>query len=635
MPAEDSLNRKQDSRTLNQKSRSRDESNRGYFNQREDSKPSNQEPTSRNEGNRNARRTSERPPAENAAPTSRNLNSRRSQRRPELNHRQQHPILNNLPRLPTFSLAGSASYAPNQNNVSYVAPGYHELNPNYNAPANKPLWGLAKPLPRVVRPGMRGKDGRDGQAGNAKRENNERTAVETEDQVGTEAIPQLDKIASQRQDDQRPEAPSLKSRPSNTLTRGQSKESNKIAQAGTPKAEIGDPMDHWASSTPPLERGTGEGETAIQAEARQMHNRPDFQEPGLPDAQQTLTETDSRDYAVPNGRDSYDDAFDGDKDDKLRWAADHDDLEEYEVEEAEHDFNRWSSTRRRYKEPLAEFLGTLVAMLIGICANLSVKTSSDTAGTFQSENWAWGLGITLGIYVAGGISGAHLNPAISLLLCLYRGFPFRKACIFILAQLIGAFLAGLIAFAVYRPAILHYSPTSSLNPSETGTAFYLNPTTWTGGGIGTGTGFLTEFVSTAILGVAILALGDDSNAPPGAGMHALIIGLIVTVLTMAFGYSDGCGLNPARDLGPRMAAAAVGYGKGVFEGDSYWWIWGVWGGEVSGVLFGGLLYDVAIFVGGESPINFPSRKWGRRLKRRIGGCRDRRLEEGRGKPYCA
>lgn len=140
---------------------------------------------------------------------------------------------------------------------------------------------------------------------------------------------------------------------------------------------------------------------------------------------------------------------------------------------------------------------------------------------------------------------------------------------------------------------------------------------------------MTEFVATAVLGVAILALGDDSNAPPGAGMHALIVGLVVTVLTMAFGYTDGCGLNPARDLGPRMAAAAVGYGTGVFEGNDAWWVWGVWGGDIGGAMFGDLLYGLAVFVGGESPVNFPRRRFWRGARRKVGRWAIRELEEAR------
>lgn len=88
-------------------------------------------------------------------------------------------------------------------------------------------------------------------------------------------------------------------------------------------------------------------------------------------------------------------------------------------------------------------------------------------------------------------------------------------------------------------------------------------------------------------------------------MHALIVGLVVTVLTMAFGYNTGACLNPARDFGPRVATAVLGYGGEVFTVRNSWWIYGAWGATIIGALVGGLLYDMAIFVGGESPVNFP------------------------------
>lgn len=91
-------------------------------------------------------------------------------------------------------------------------------------------------------------------------------------------------------------------------------------------------------------------------------------------------------------------------------------------------------------------------------------------------------------------------------------------------------------------------------------------------------------------------------------MHALIVGLVVTVLTMAFGYTTGACLNPARDFGPRMATAAVGYGSDVFTVSNAWWIYGAWGATITGALIGGAFYDVAIFVGGESPVNYPRKK---------------------------
>lgn len=77
-----------------------------------------------------------------------------------------------------------------------------------------------------------------------------------------------------------------------------------------------------------------------------------------------------------------------------------------------------------------------------------------------------------------------------------------------------------------------------------------------------------------MLSCAILALGDDSNAPPGEGMAAFIIGLLATALCMAFGYNTRAYLNPARDFGPRLVALAAGYRPSIFTAANYWWLWG-------------------------------------------------------------
>lgn len=146
----------------------------------------------------------------------------------------------------------------------------------------------------------------------------------------------------------------------------------------------------------------------------------------------------------------------------------------------------------------------------------------------------------------------------------------------------------------------------------TGKALFTGPADFAG----VGASFGNEFVATAILSCAVLALGDDSNAPPGAGMHAFIVGLVVFVLTMAFGYTTGPCLNPARDLGPRVVAAMVGYGGRVFTNWNAWWIYGAWGATISGGLVGGLMYDAIIFVGGESPVNYPRGKR-RRAEERV------------------
>jgi aquaglyceroporin related protein len=266
----------------------------------------------------------------------------------------------------------------------------------------------------------------------------------------------------------------------------------------------------------------------------------------------------------------------------------------------------------------------MVAVLVGLCTSIAVVTSNSTAGSYQSQNWAWGLGIMIGVYLAGGISGGHLNPAISLTLCVFRGFPVRKAVVYIAAQILGGFFASLIAYGIYQPAILAYNATGGdigasggstvavdLFTGGSARAFFTAPATFAGAG----TCFGSEFVASAILSCAILALGDDSNAPPGAGMHSFIVGLVVTVLTMAFGYMSGPCLNPARDFGPRVATAVVGYGSRVFTDRNVWWIYGAWGATISGGLVGGLLYDVAIFVGRESPVNYPKGKRKKAIKK--------------------
>lgn len=215
-------------------------------------------------------------------------------------------------------------------------------------------------------------------------------------------------------------------------------------------------------------------------------------------------------------------------------------------------------------------------MTIGLCGSLSVTTSSQEAGTYQSSNWAWGFGTMMGVYIAGGISGAHLNPVVSLMLCIFRGFPFPHVVKYTIAQLLGAITAGGTAYGIYADSIRHFNDGKLLASPGTGTGggvIYTQPKAW----LSPPAAFFNEFVASTILGCGILALGDDTNAPPGAGMHAFIIGLFTTVLSMAFGYNTNNCLNPARDLGPRLVAQWAGYGaRNVWESYHWWWTWGPW-----------------------------------------------------------
>ncbi|KAH7381854.1 aquaglyceroporin-like protein [Cadophora sp. MPI-SDFR-AT-0126] len=521
-----------------------------------------------------------------------------------------HTPPSHLPPRRPFSLAGSSRLPP-AHGASYIDPHYHKFNPRYQE-LNTPLWGLAKPLPRVVRQGMR----RD--RSGADRETIEDPEAEIEEPGSSEAIPQVGMINGQREDAgkdpvghrERSSERGYGHQRTNTGSTTQKVRSHDsvVDPHSSLLQERRNPMDEWVNCRVSKMRSDPLDDRLGDLGERSLNPLSSVQEVPSKSASASIFASSEGSRATSDSAEI--DLEAGEKVDE--WPVEDGEEAQY-LEEERSMHNSWAEFRARFREPLAECLATMVAVLLGLCTNLAVQTSSETSGIYLSSNWAWGLGVTIGIYIAGGISGAHLNPAISLMLCLYRGFPFRKAMVYITAQIFGAFLAGLIAYGVYKDAISAFNTQGGSVGAAggTSTSFISQPASFAG----VGTGFANEFVATAILACAILALGDDSNAPPGAGMHALIVGLLVTVLSMAFGYNTGPCLNPARDFGPRSAAAVVGYGGEVFTVEHAWWIYGAWGGTISGGLVGGLFYDAAIFVGGESPVNYPR---GRRrvIKRR-------------------
>lgn len=264
--------------------------------------------------------------------------------------------------------------------------------------------------------------------------------------------------------------------------------------------------------------------------------------------------------------------------------------------------NQWARFRAKHPEPLAEFLCCGMSVFLGVAANLSVTLSAnqDTQyGTYETACWAWGLSFMFGIYLGGGVSGAHMNPAISISLFIFRGFPKRQCFIYIIAQLLASFAGGALAYSIYRDAILNLDPTLT----TTYDSFFSVPQPW----VSKPTAFFSQFLGGAVVMVAVLSLGDDQNNPPGAGMHAFILGLLVTVLKMTLGYNTGAALSPAADLGPRLVALAAGY-KTEHLFMTGWWFYGPWAATISGAIVGSALYDACVFVGSESPVNY---RWSR------------------------
>jgi MIP family channel proteins len=259
------------------------------------------------------------------------------------------------------------------------------------------------------------------------------------------------------------------------------------------------------------------------------------------------------------------------------------------------------------REALAEFLGTFVLIMFGVGVVAQVVLSGQTAGTYLSINLAWGLGVVMGCYVAGGVSGAHLNPAVTLALAIHRGFSWSKVAPYMLAQTAGAFAAAAVVFLTYAPAFDHFDGgvRQVLGPQGTAGIFATYPQAF----LSTfPAGFIDQFVGTALLMLVVLAISDARNAPPAAGMAPLIVGLLVMAIGMAFGYNAGYAINPARDLGPRLFTAIAGWGMDVFRaGNSWWWVPLV--APPLGAIAAGVVYDGLIgnrFPAGLSPTSAAS-----------------------------
>lgn len=263
----------------------------------------------------------------------------------------------------------------------------------------------------------------------------------------------------------------------------------------------------------------------------------------------------------------------------------------------------WPRIRRQYREYLSEFFGTFILLLFGDGVVAQVVLSNGEKGDYQSISWGWGLGVMLGVY-ASGISGAHINPAVTFANCVFRKFPWRKFPGYMISQILGAMAASAVVYGNYKSAIDMYEGGSDIRTvpgfSETATAgiFCTYPAEFM-----TRTGmFFSEFVASTILMFCIYALKDDGNI--GAGpLTPLALFFVIFGIGACFGWETGYAINLARDFGPRLVSYMLGYGHEVWSaGNYYFWIPMV--APFFGCTFGGWLYDMFLFTG-DSPINTP------------------------------
>ncbi|WP_349876401.1 MIP/aquaporin family protein [Micromonospora sp. HUAS YX12] len=236
-------------------------------------------------------------------------------------------------------------------------------------------------------------------------------------------------------------------------------------------------------------------------------------------------------------------------------------------------------------ELAAEFAGTAILILFGV--GVVAQVAAAGTGEFDSIAWAWGLGVTLGVYVAGRISGAHLNPAVTVALAVFKGFSWRKVLPYTLAQTAGAFVAALIIRWNYSEALSRFDPGLT---SKSQGVFSTMP----GAGVSEWGGLRDQIIGTAILLFLVLAVTDARNSLPAGNLAPLIVGLIVVAIGMAFAANAGYAINPARDFGPRLASFLTGYETAFQDTSGYPYFWVPIVGPLVGGVIGAGLYELII-----------------------------------------
>ncbi|KAM4661947.1 aquaporin-10 [Discoglossus pictus] len=248
---------------------------------------------------------------------------------------------------------------------------------------------------------------------------------------------------------------------------------------------------------------------------------------------------------------------------------------------------------RIIRQCLAEFLGVFVLLLITVGATAQGVTSENTKGNFFCMYLAGAIAVTMAIYVSGGVSGAHLNPAYSLGLCVLGRFPWKMLPLYFLIQLVGSFTGAAAAFALYYDAIQNYTGgnLTVFGPRETASIFCSYPAPY----LSINNGILDQVMGTAMLMVGILAIGDSRNKPVPKGLEPIVVGMLVFSIGLSMGANCGYPINPTRDLGPRLFTYVAGWGADVFRaGNSWWWVPVV--APCIGAVLGSLLYQILVEI---------------------------------------
>jgi glycerol uptake facilitator protein len=252
---------------------------------------------------------------------------------------------------------------------------------------------------------------------------------------------------------------------------------------------------------------------------------------------------------------------------------------------------------RTLKEFIGEVFGTFVLILLGDGVVAHVGLAPRLAAPAYNWNtivFGWCLAVIVAVYISGGVSGAHINPAVTLALAVKRDFPWKKVLPYIIAQMIGAFLGAAAVFLIYRDGLV---AAGMPNVWSTGPGAVFSASFWGGegaaamGSYSMVTASIAEFFGTMVLLWGVMAAGDSKNLGLKNNLGPMLVGFTVLAVGLSLGGPSGYSINPARDLGPRILGAIVGT-KGLFDG-LYWLIPPVLIPAIAGPI-GVVLYDIFI-----------------------------------------
>lgn len=265
---------------------------------------------------------------------------------------------------------------------------------------------------------------------------------------------------------------------------------------------------------------------------------------------------------------------------------------------------------RLSKEFLGEALGTFLLVLFG-CGSVAVSVLFQAHQGLMQIALAWGIGVTLAIYLTRQLSCAHLNPAVTLAMVVSGRMSVRKLPVYIIAQFLGAFLAGIAIYLLFSPSISAFEAaegivrgsTESVATAKMFGEYYAVP----GGAavVSLPLAVGAEAFGTFLLVLIIFALTESCNVGrPSDAMAPLFIGLTVSSVICLIAPLTQAGLNPARDFGPRMVAWIAGWGAAAFPDNmgGFFWVY------ILGPFLGGVLAALFFLFMFEPKLRQPSRK---------------------------